>query len=132
MPFVVDASISACWLLPDERDDRADDVMARFGDDLGLAPDIWWFEVHNLLLTSERRKRISPDRTEAGLSLLLNLPIELDNQRDAIVVLDLARRHNLTFYDAAYLELALRKTADLASRDTALIAAARAEQVPVL
>lgn len=132
MPFVVDASISACWLLPDERDDGADEVMARFGTDKGVAPDIWWFEVHNLLLINERRNRISSERTEAGLSLLLKLPIELDAQRDAVAVLGLARRHRLTFYDAAYLDLALRRSSPLATRDAALIAAAKAERLQLI
>ncbi|WP_206437042.1 hypothetical protein [Paracoccus haematequi] len=48
------------------------------------------------------------------------------------MVLDLARRLRLTVYDALYLELALRQGASLASLDTALLAAARAEAVPVI
>jgi predicted nucleic acid-binding protein len=47
-------------------------------------------------------------------------------------VMGLARRHRLTVYDAAYLELALREGVALATLDGPLAAAAKAEGVPVL
>jgi predicted nucleic acid-binding protein len=66
------------------------------------------------------------------LSLLASLPIVLDFEANEEDLLGLARRHRLTVYDAAYLELALRKGADLASLDTALVAAARADGVVLI
>ena len=46
--------------------------------------------------------------------------------------MELARRHRLTVYDAAYLVLALRKGVALATLDTMLAVAARAETVSLL
>jgi len=132
MPFVVDASITARWVLPDERDEHGDEILAALVDGFGFAPDLWWFEVHNLLLMNERRKRVSSEKTAEALNLLLNLPIDLDFQRDAERTFNLARKHRLTFYDAAYLELAMRKAVPLATHDAALISAAEVEGVRLL
>ena len=47
-------------------------------------------------------------------------------------MLALARRRGLAVYDAAYLELARREGAPLATLDTALATAARTERVHLL
>jgi predicted nucleic acid-binding protein len=70
--------------------------------------------------------------TRNFLQDLGSLPIELDHARNDHPVLDLARTHNLTFYDAAYLELALRTRFPWATLDAALIAAAKSEGVPLV
>ena len=97
--------------------------------DHALAPTIWWYELRNILLVNERRGRATPDDSEAFLRDLAMLSIVIDTAANDTVILDLARRHRLTFYDAAYLELALRTGAPLASLDGKFIMAARAEQV---
>jgi predicted nucleic acid-binding protein len=76
----------------------------------------------------ERRKRIEARQTRQFLRLLRDLDIETDRAPDEAAVFDLARTHGLTFYDAAYLELAVRHGA-LASLDGALVNAARVEGV---
>jgi predicted nucleic acid-binding protein len=63
---------------------------------------------------------------------LARLRIDLDRQADGEILLALARTHRLTAYDAAYLELALRADAPLATLDRKLAAAARAAGVPLL
>ncbi len=45
-----------------------------------------------------------------------------DTERDEVAVLDLAQRHNLTIYDASYLETAIRRKAKLATFDQKLAA----------
>jgi predicted nucleic acid-binding protein len=95
----------------------------------GRVPAIWWFEVRNALLMNERRGRIS----ERGMGMLLHhlarLPIAVDLNPDGEVLLSQARRHNLTVYDAAYLELATRTGSPLATLDRALAKAARTESI---
>lgn len=104
MPFVVDASVTACWLMPDERHPVAEAARVRMADDVATVPALWWFEVRNLLVVNERRGRIDPAQTNGALTLLAALPLVLDRSPDEATVLGLARRHRLTVYDAAYLE----------------------------
>lgn len=83
------------------------------------------------ILTITRRGRISPDQMAAFLADLAMLPFEVDDQPREAGVLGLARRHKLTVYDAAYLELAQRGNLPLATVDDALIQAARGSGISV-
>jgi len=132
MPFVIDASVTACWLLPDEGHDVATAAFARLITDHALVPGLWWFEMRNLFIVNERRGRLDNEKTSRALSLLSELPIRLDHAPNSASVLHLARRHRLTVYDATYLELAQREVAPLATLDDALTRAAKAEGVPLV
>jgi predicted nucleic acid-binding protein len=132
MPFVLDASTTACWAFPDE--DHADARLAleRCRTDEAVVPTLWWFEVRNILVVNERRKRITPADSEAFLRALARLRVRTDREPDERSVLELARNHRLSVYDAAYLELAKRTGVGLATLDGELRKAAAAEGVPVL
>jgi predicted nucleic acid-binding protein len=134
MPLVVDASVMACWYFPDERNSTAEAVLADLTsrDDVVLVPGIWWFEVGNFLVVGERRARTTSDNASSFVALLRKLPIKIAPHPDYEAVLDLARRHRLSFYDAAYLELAQREGISLATLDQALARAATAEGVPLI
>lgn len=132
MPFVIDASVAACWLLPDESHAYADAAFNRFPNDTAIAPSLWWFEMRNIFLSSERRGRLNPAIIEQFLSLLNALPIRTDHHPNETVLLTLARRHKLTAYDAAYLELAIREGLALATLDATLIHAAKTEGLDVI
>ncbi len=127
MPFVIDASVAASWLLPDEDDPVSRAAYRRLETDDAVAPGLWWFEMRNVLIVNERRGRIDARQTARALGLLAALPIGLDFATEEGALMDLARRHRLTVYDGAYLELALRERLPLASLDAALRDAARAE-----
>jgi predicted nucleic acid-binding protein len=129
MPFVVDASMTASWMLPDEQSETAILWQERLILAGAVAPAIWWYEVHNLLLMAERRSRIDGEYVEIAFRLLEDYPITIAERPEAGVLMQLARRHDLTLYDAAYLELALRMEIPLATFDKALVKAARAEGV---
>lgn len=132
MPFVIDASVVACWVLPDERHPVAERAWREIAVDCALAPTLWWYELRNVMIVNERRGRLDSARTTRALQLLGELPITIDNEVDDATLMLLARRHRLTVSDAAYLELALRKALPLATLDTALAKAARAESAPLL
>jgi predicted nucleic acid-binding protein len=132
MPFVIDASVVGAWLLLDERNEPSERALQRLETDDGVAPTILWYEVCNLLLMNERRRRITEAQTTAGLATLQALPISLDLELDGEVILRLARGHRLSVYDSAYLELALRRQLPLATLDATLAAAAAKEGVPGL
>ncbi len=127
--IVVDASALAGLVLPDEAATGLALALQRMEP---IAPQLLWAEMRNLLLMAERRGRIGAGTAAAALAIMEGLAIELDSRPSSERVLDLARRHGLTAYDAIYLELALRRQAALASADTALIRAARAEGVNVI
>lgn len=131
MPFVIDASIVLDWAFA-EGHPTAGAVRERLNADIAHAPSLWWFEVRNGLVMAERRGRAAADYAASFLGELVRLPVAIDQSPDEAAVMSLARRHRLTVYDAAYLELALRTASPLATLDRALAEAARAEQAPLL
>lgn len=96
-----------------------------------MVPMHWWFEIRNVLMRSEQRGRASRQQTDDFLELLRGLPVSAALLPDELPVIELARCHRLSFYDAAYLELAQREDCTLATFDLDLIAAAKAEGVPL-
>ena len=90
----------------------------------GVVPGLWWFEVRNILIVNERRRRITESDTAAFLLSLSRLRIRVDRVPDENGVLRLARAHRLSVYDAAYLELAQREGLPLATLDADLRKAA--------
>jgi predicted nucleic acid-binding protein len=132
MPFVLDASVAASWMLPDEETPQAMSVRDRVAAEGALAPPHWWYEIRNTMLMSERRNRLSMELIRTTLLRLAQLPIEITGRRDEAAIFAVAQRHLLTFYDAAYLELALGADLPLATLDVALARAATAEGVPLI
>ena len=132
MPFVLEASVAACWAFQDEEHPHAGAALTRIRTEEAVVPSLWWFEVRNILVVNERRKRISEPDTTRLLRHLARLPIRVDRSPDEAGVLRLARTHRLSVYDASYLELALREALPLATLDAGLAAAARAEQTPLV
>jgi predicted nucleic acid-binding protein len=132
MAFVLDASVTVSWFLPDEEHRDALDAWRRSADEEVHVPLHWWFEVRNTMLMGERRNRISEHMTTHSLNRLSLLPITVEPRPDEADVLDVARRWRLTFYDATYLELARRKALPLATLDRELIVAARSEGVELV
>lgn len=117
MSLVIDNSVVLAWCLADESDALADAAIRAVVDQGGLAPAIWWYELRNALVVNERRGRLEPADTQATLADLRDLSIVLDRDHDEGVVLELARGLELSVYDAAYLEVARRRQATLATLD---------------
>ena len=129
MPVTLDASAVAAWLLPDEASPAADRLYtdALQASDVFQAPALWAWETGNLLTTACRRGRITPAQAGDALGLLQKARVRLEAPPDGLrmrATLGLAQTHGLTFYDASYLEQALRTGAQLASKDAALRRAA--------
>jgi len=127
--FVLDGSVAVAWCFQDEENPYADAVAARFPTVQAVVPAIWPLEVANVLLVGERRKRCAPSDTAYRLTSLAALSIMIEDISRTNVwneVLSLARAQNLSVYDAAYLELALRRSLPLATLDGRLKVAALA------
>ena len=132
MPFVVDASVAACWCFPDEKSAVADTAMVRLLHDEAIAPGLWTLEITNILVVNERRGRISPEETDAFLGDLARLAIGIRHDTDERALVALARKHQFTTYDASYVELAMRSGAAVATLDRRLAGAARGEDLEIV
>jgi predicted nucleic acid-binding protein len=130
--FVLDASVALAWCFSDEADPYADAIAKEFPDVAPVVPTLWHLEVANVLLVGERKDRCDPADTATWTAYLASLPITVDEQTSSRAfsdILTLARTHNLSVYDAAYLELALRRRLPLATLDAPLRTAAAAAGV---
>jgi predicted nucleic acid-binding protein len=126
--LVIDGSVAVSWFLEDENSEYAKEVRGRIPDcELVCVPAHWMLEVVNALLVAERRKRIAAAAVNHAAGILRQMPVRFDaetHDQAGGQTLELARQHTLSIYDAAYLELALRMGATLASLDNQLKAAA--------
>jgi predicted nucleic acid-binding protein len=136
MDWVLDASIALAWALPDEASDQADRFLSRVtAKDVLWVPSLWWYEVANALVVAERRKRLTEADGIHLIDLYRALPIKTDMVSGTAVIEQLrtlARQYNLTAYDVAYLELALRKGLGLATADLNLQSASKKAGVRIL
>jgi predicted nucleic acid-binding protein len=132
--FVLDASVTAAWCFSDEATTASEALRDSLTERDAVVPTLWHAQTTNLLLTAERRKRITPERCTELLELLGSLPIETVDETDRIrgSVLRLARVHHLTAYDAIYLDLAMDRGLPLATRDRDLQRAARTVSVELI
>lgn len=128
--LVVDASALVSWVMPDESGVDLETLMV--AHDQVAAPTLLWVELRNILIVSERRGRLPAGMADQIAEAVDDLGITLVPPRSSAVVMDLARRHRLSAYDALYVDLAVREGATLTSLDRAVIAAARAEGVPTV
>lgn len=127
MPLVLDASVTLSWCFHDERTDYSMAVLQYLAQDIAIVPSIRLLEVTNSLLTSYRRGRLDADGVDEAFGILEDLQINVVPQtlRDSRgTVFELASEQNLSAYDAAYLDLALRQGLPLATLDDRLRAAA--------
>jgi predicted nucleic acid-binding protein len=135
MSFVLDSSVTLAWIYSDETTPaviRAFDLLSEGG---AWVPGLWRLEVGNVLEMGVRRGRHDSDFRDNTLADLALLPIQLDPETDRQAwgaTTRLAHRHKLTLYDAAYLELAVRRGLQLASLDRDLRTAASSEKITLL
>lgn len=127
--IVVDASVAVAWCFEDEQSPFTEGVLDLLSAGTeALTPAIWPFEVANALLVAERRKRLTVAQVTALLGRVARLPVSVEpveTGRAFEQILSVARQQNLSEYDAAYLELALRTGLPLATLDGKLKEAAR-------
>ena len=133
--FVVDNSVVMSWCFKDEISKYADAVLDCLAVATAYVPAVWPLEVGNVLLVAERRNRLSQADSSRFITLLLELPIIVEQESPERIlgeILALAREYKLSSYDATYLDLAMRKGLPLASLDKNLMLAAKKCRVPIL
>jgi predicted nucleic acid-binding protein len=130
--YVVDNAVTMAWCFTDEATPFTENLLDRLINltDVAIVPAIWLYEVTNVSMLAVRKGRISKAKAMKFVNDLADLPIEVEAPREMADFFasnaDLMERHQLTAYDAAYLELVIRKQLPLATFDDALIAACKA------
>jgi predicted nucleic acid-binding protein len=135
MSMVLDSSATLAWVYSDEITEPIRHVFNLVGENGAWVPGLWKLEVANILEMGARRGRHDAAFRNSTLADLALLPIRVDTETDRQAwgaTLQLSERHGLSLYDAAYLELALRRGLPLAALDAELRRAAQADRVVVL
>lgn len=129
MRFVLDNSVAMRWLLNDRSSDFQEYARAVLQElaagATAVVPNLFALEAANVLVKSQKRGLVSEATTREFLHLLADLDIETDpttHERALHATVGIAIQHNLSAYDAAYLELALREGLPLATLDQDLAA----------
>jgi len=131
--FVLDASVVMAWCFEEEGGPDTDAILDRLDDGVALVPQVWSFEIANVLAAAERRGRITADQSERFIQFLRPLPITIDGTVSELSeLLSATRASRLTAYDAAYLALSIAHRLPLATRDRAQAKAARQAGVELL
>jgi predicted nucleic acid-binding protein len=133
--LVLDASLALTWYFQDEATSATDTILDRVAETGAVVPALWRLEIANGLQVAVRRGRISVAYRDASLAELTQMQIDTDSETDVhawSATLRLAEKHELTLYDAAYLELAQRRRLPLATLDRELRRAAETLSVTVL
>lgn len=119
--MVVDASVTAAWLLPEEATAYTEAALQATATGDVWVPSLWQLETNNLLLSAQRRRRITDAKRRELVAAAAGIRLRVDRDAVSMIALDdLASAHGLSAYDAAYLELALRRCLPLATLDAAL------------
>lgn len=124
--------MTLAWVFADERDAQAEAAAEAVVAGGAIVPALWRWEIQNALLVAERRGRISQESVAAALTYLQALPILLEPVGPGLDFsgqMEIARRFDLSVYDAAYVDLALRKKTLIATRDNKLGKAADALKI---
>ncbi len=128
MDLVVDASAAVAWFLPDEFDKEAAALLDSVVTHGALVPALWIVEMQNALRNAHRRGRVNADGAQDILAQLVRLPLRVVDAGERPTfygAFALAVEHDLSVYDAVYLDVALRYRARLASRDERILAVAK-------
>jgi predicted nucleic acid-binding protein len=133
--FVVDASVAVAWVHPSQATQETGAMLDALAKGAGLhVPTLWPLEVANALLVLVRRKKLMEEERQTALRWLRGLPIKIDQECAGLAfaqLLDLAHHNQLSVYDAAYLELAMRRQLSLGCKDGPLRTAAKRAKVPL-
>jgi predicted nucleic acid-binding protein len=127
--FVADASVAIAWVHPAQATPQTAAMLDALADGALLeVPALWPLEVANALTVLARRRKLTDADRQAALGWLRGLPLRIDHEMASLAfsrLSDLASAHDLSIYDATYLELAERRRLPLGCKDGPLRRAAR-------
>jgi predicted nucleic acid-binding protein len=127
MPIIIDASATAGFLIPDEKSSQSEKLFSQLHKIEIFVPNLWEYEVRNMLLISLRRKRLSFQQFDIANHIIGQLPVHVKSDPDFSSIMHYARKYDLSFYDGVYMELTMRENAKLVTFDKKLKKAAELE-----
>jgi predicted nucleic acid-binding protein len=133
--LVLDASVAISAVIEEAHSELARSVLLRVAEEGAEVPGLWHLEVGQTLLVAERLGRVSTQQRMFAVQQLSDLPIDVDamTHREAWrQIMVVANQFGLSLYDAAYLELSIRRSLPLATFDAALQRAAASAGVTLL
>jgi predicted nucleic acid-binding protein len=132
--FVVDASIALAWCFDDEATAATESILERLVLEGGIAPAHWPLEVANGLRFAGSSGRVTDDVVSKAREIVRQMPVEVRpvETSTALHLIEPARQHDLTVYDAAYLGVAQALGLGIATLDERLAAACRTVGVPLI
>jgi predicted nucleic acid-binding protein len=127
--FVADASVAIGWVHPGQETANTTALLQAIEDGAIIeVPALWPLEVANVLTVLVRRHKLTEeDERQTALLWLSALPLRIDHEMATLAFSrlgEIATKHQLSIYDAAYLELAQRRNLPLACNDGPLREAA--------
>ncbi len=127
---MLDCSATLPWIFGSEATPATELLLDKVASGAKVwVPSLWHLELGNVLLGAQRKGRINKAGIEKFLGTLAMFDIEVDHETAGLAwskTFSLGETFGLTIYDAAYLELALRKGLPLASLDEKLVEAMKA------
>ena len=127
--FVADASVAVAWVHPAQATRQTAAMLEAIADGATLeVPALWPLEVANALIVLARRGKLREEERQAALGWLRGLRLRVDHEMASLAfsrLSELAATHQLSVYDAAYLELAQRRGLVLGCKDGPLRTAAK-------
>ena len=127
--FVADASVAIGWVHPSQSTAETAATLIAIAEGATLeVPAIWPLEVANALTVLERCGKLMPAERQIALGWLRGLRLRIDHEMAGFAfsrLSELASTYRLSVYDAAYLELAQRRSLPLACKDEPLRLAAK-------
>ena len=133
---VIDASVIISWFLPDEAHGKHETILNSIDDIRIHVPPIFEYEFINILLNAEKRKRLDKATAIKILEIVNHYPITVEPSTtvpmESIDVFEMAKAYNLTAYDAAYSELAVRLKVPLITYDKLLLESAKKLKLKVV
>ena len=133
--FIADASVAVGWVHPAQATTQTAAMLDAIDEGAVLeVPALWPLEVANALIVLVRRRKLTDDDRQIALAWLRGLRVRIDQEMAPLAfsrLSELAAAHELSVYDAAYLELAGRRKLVLGCKDGRLRKAARQSGVRV-
>ncbi len=127
--WVIDSSVGFAWVHPNQATPETDKLLQEIEAGAAVVvPALWFIEMANSLLVLQRRKKLTGAERKAALEILSSMNFTVDDEAARMALnktSELAGKYGLTVYNATYLEVALRRNLPLASRDSALMGAAK-------
>jgi predicted nucleic acid-binding protein len=121
------------FVLADEFSHRSQAALDLISQHGAVVPSLWDYEVVNALHAAVRRGRLTPAAHANAVHGLSALPVQRDPRPvDWWRLTSVARDHDLSAYDAAYLELALDLNLRLATLDDRIRSAATSAGVALV